>query len=57
MLTTTRAGNNPCGSEPLNEEAKKLGANDDLASERSGQGLDLLETRGWADRASGVIEA
>jgi hypothetical protein len=22
-----------------------------------GQGLDLLETRGWADRASGVIEA
>jgi hypothetical protein len=21
------------------------------------QGLDLLETRGWADRASGVIEA
>jgi hypothetical protein len=22
----------------------------------SGQGLDLLETRGWADRASGVIE-
>ncbi len=24
---------------------------------RPGQGLDLLETRGWADRASGVIEA
>ncbi len=23
----------------------------------TGQGLDLLETRGWADRASGVIEA
>jgi hypothetical protein len=22
----------------------------------AGQGLDLLETRGWADRASGVIE-
>jgi hypothetical protein len=22
-----------------------------------GQGLDLLETRGWADRASGVIES
>ena len=22
----------------------------------AGQGLDLLEARGWADRASGVIE-
>ena len=27
------------------------------ARSRAGQGLDLLETRGWADRASGVIEA
>jgi hypothetical protein len=23
---------------------------------RAGQGADLLETRGWDDRASGVIE-
>jgi transposase len=24
---------------------------------KAGQGLDLLETRGWVDRSSGVIEA
>ena len=42
------SGSNECAEAHGRGEGEALGL---------GQGLDLLETRGWADRASGVIEA
>ena len=37
-------------SQPVDDMGRRIAEN------VLGQGLDLLETRGWADRASGVVE-
>jgi hypothetical protein len=41
----------------VDQQPASVDAGADAEPSHRGQGLDLLETRGWADRASGVIEA